>query len=100
MENKIGEYQALFNQPSNRFDQSLYFIPRRTLVQFGCATATLLIITLSAHTGVAKTVWSPYYKIQYEKDLRRISTNNIGRTLPTSDSCNGSSSIDQSDPAG
>ena len=29
-----------------------------------------------------------------------ISTNNMGRTLPTSDSCNGSTSIDQPDPAG
>ena len=29
-----------------------------------------------------------------------ISTNNMGRTLPTSDSCKGSASIDQSDPAG
>ena len=29
-----------------------------------------------------------------------ISTNNMGRTLPTSESCNGSASIDQSDLAG
>ena len=29
-----------------------------------------------------------------------VSTNNMGRTLPTNDSCNGSPSIDQPDPAG
>ena len=28
--------------------------------------------------GRRRPIWSPYYKIQYEKDLRRISTNNIG----------------------
>ncbi|MEP7308640.1 MAG: hypothetical protein ABJA98_24305 [Acidobacteriota bacterium] len=56
----------------------LYFLPRRTVWQVGCAAATLVIITLSGRTESATTVWSPYYKIQYEKDLRRISTNNIG----------------------
>jgi len=56
----------------------LYFVPRRTIWQVGCAAATLVIITVSGRSDSATTVWSPYYKIQYEKDLRRISTNNIG----------------------
>ena len=56
----------------------LYFIPRRTVWQLGCAIAMLLVITLSSHTGAATARWSPYYKIQYERDIRRISTNNIG----------------------
>ena len=34
----------------------LYFVPRRTIWQFGCAAATLVVITLSGRTGSAITV--------------------------------------------
>lgn len=56
----------------------LYLLPRRTAVQFACAAATLVVVTVSGYSRAATTIWSPYYKIQYEKDIRRISTNNIG----------------------
>jgi SAM-dependent methyltransferase len=56
----------------------LYLVSRKTLLQMGCAIGTLLVVALSARTGSATTLWSPYYKIEYEDQLRRISTNNIG----------------------
>ena len=41
----------------------LYLVPRRTLLQVGCAIVVLLIIA-SAHRDQTAPIWSPYYKIQ------------------------------------
>jgi SAM-dependent methyltransferase len=56
----------------------LYFVPRRTLLQIGCAAAVLLVTWQAARSDRAASIWSPYYKIEYERDIHRISTNNIG----------------------
>jgi SAM-dependent methyltransferase len=56
----------------------LAFVRRWILVQACCTIATLVVVAQSAHTGLGRTIWSPYYKIQYEQDVRIISTNNIG----------------------
>jgi SAM-dependent methyltransferase len=56
----------------------VYFVPRRRLFQLACAAATVAVVAGAARRGGPKAIWSPYYKIQYEKDVRRISTNNIG----------------------
>jgi SAM-dependent methyltransferase len=56
----------------------LGFVRRWMPLQVCCTIATLVVVAQSGHTGLGKTIWSPYYKIQYEQDARIISTNNIG----------------------
>jgi SAM-dependent methyltransferase len=56
----------------------LCFVRRWMLLQICCTIATLIVVAESARSGPDKTIWSPYYKIQYQPDDRVISTNNIG----------------------
>lgn len=62
---------------------TLYFVPRRTPLQVGCALAVMVAVSVSSHgrshdTWAPQLIWSPYYKIAYDNRQRLISTNNIG----------------------
>ena len=60
---------------------ALYFGGWRNGVQLAAAMATLTLAAIGAHMLTAdgtRISWSPYYKISYAPELRRISTNSIG----------------------
>jgi spermidine synthase len=52
----------------------------RTPLQLGAALATMLMVGYAASGRLdgAQLAWSPYYKVGYEAQARRILTNNIG----------------------
>jgi SAM-dependent methyltransferase len=67
----------------------IVFLRHRTMPQIGAAVVTLLLVAVTGYNGTphapfrgpsesAVLLWSPYYKIQYLPDGRRIQTNNIG----------------------
>ncbi len=60
---------------------ALYFAGWRNVVQLASAAATLVLIAISAHALIAQgryIWWSPYYKVAYAPEYRKITTNNIG----------------------
>jgi SAM-dependent methyltransferase len=60
---------------------TLYFAGWRNAVQLAAAMATLVLVAISAHALIAQgryIWWSPYYKVAYAPEYRKITTNNIG----------------------
>lgn len=52
----------------------------RTILQVGCLIGLVYVAAISAF-GPGKeetTLWSPYYKVEYDRDAKLIETNNIG----------------------
>lgn len=63
---------------------TLYFLPRRTLLQVYSQIAVLVLLALAANALPAtQAIWSPYYKIIYSPSSRLIATNNIGHQVMT-----------------
>jgi hypothetical protein len=56
----------------------LLFLPRWSPLQVYSQMAVVVLISMSAHLTDQETIWSPYYKISYQPNGGRISTNNIG----------------------
>lgn len=60
---------------------ALYFAGWRNAVQLTAGAATLILVAISAHGLIAQgryIWWSPYYKVAYAPEYRKITTNNIG----------------------